>query len=94
MTFDPFRPRSEPARTIYDAFQAEAENRNGRPPEEWIEAERLAVLKAAQEAAPKYGLRAPTLKEVATAERYAMGSIDYGKTWAHQVVDAMRKPAL
>ena len=32
---DPFRPRSEPAKTFYDTFQDEADLRNGRNVAEW-----------------------------------------------------------
>ena len=87
---DIFRPRSEPARAIYEAFEAEATKRDGRSAEEWQEAERRAVYRAAQSAATSMGLRVPSMEEVVAAERYAMGSTDYGAKWAHGVVRAMR----
>jgi hypothetical protein len=90
--YDPFEPRSEPARSLYRAFQAEAMNRNARTLEEWIAGERAAVHQEAVEQAGKLGLRAPSPEEVAAAARYARGSIDYGAKWAHQVVAAMRRP--
>ena len=88
---DFFRPRVDTARTIYDAFQVEAAKRPGRALDVWLKAERQAVWVAARDAAQAMGLRTPTMAEVASAERYACGSIDYGKTWAHQVVAAMRR---
>jgi len=74
---------------IYDAFQIEAEKRQGRSIEEWQEAERQAVLNAATVAATQMGLRAPTLADVVAAEQYACGSVDYGAKWAYGVVDRM-----
>lgn len=91
---DPFRPRVEPAGAIYDAFQNEAAKRKERKFEEWVAAEIQAVLGCAVEQAQKYGLRAPTREEVERAERYAMGSVDYGAKWSFGVVEAMRQPAL
>lgn len=92
MVEDVFRPRHEPARSIYDAFQAEAENRRRRTAEEWAHAERSAVLHAATAAAARMGLRAPTMAEVEYAERGALGHIDYGAKWAYGVAEAMRRP--
>jgi hypothetical protein len=89
---DSFRPRAEPARTIYDAFQAEASKRDVRSFEEWSNAEIEAVHAAARASAPAYGLRAPSREEVAKAEICARGHTDYGLQWACGVVDAMRKP--
>lgn len=89
MATDPFRPRREPAMSIYDAFQAEAGKRAGRPMDAWIQAEREAVWRAARDQAAKLGLRCPTLSDVESAERYAMGSIDYGKTWAYRLAESM-----
>jgi hypothetical protein len=88
---DVFEPRHEPARSIYKAFQAEATNRKERSVDEWIAAERNAVFREATHQAQKLGMRAPSLDEVASAERYAVGSIDYGATWAYRVVEVMRK---
>lgn len=93
MAYDPFRPSSEPARTIYDAFQTEAMKRQGRPVEEWIKAEREVVWATARDAAQNLGLRAPTMAEIESAERYACGSADYGKTWAFRVIEFMHKPS-
>jgi hypothetical protein len=43
--------------------------------------------------AHRLGLRVPTMDEVASAERYAAGSVDYGAKLAYCVVDATRKAA-
>ena len=93
MRDDPFRPRRQPAQTIYDAFQEEARKRkDGRSFEEWSEAERMAVWKAASEYAQAHGMTVPTMEQVKSAERYAMGSIDYGAKWAYQVERCMVAP--
>jgi hypothetical protein len=91
---DVFRPRHEPALTIYDAFQAEAKHRKGRTFDEWASAERLAVWRAASEYARQHGLREPLMAEVERAESYAMGSVDYGAKWAYQIERSMRPAAL
>lgn len=91
--YDPFEPRHEPARSIYLAFQAEATKRKDRPFEEWVKAEREAVLRECALHAHKLGLRAPTMDEVTAAERYAMGSIDYGAKWTYQLVRVMTPPS-
>lgn len=88
---DIFQPKHEPARSIYSAFQNEAKKRKGRSVEEWLTAERGAVLREATTQAIQMGLRAPTMYEVVRAERYATGLIDYGAKWAYGVVEAMRK---
>ena len=86
---DILQPRREPARSIYEAFQAEAEKRPGRSFEEWQAAERDAVYREAAHQAQKLGLRCPTIDEVEAAARYASGSIDYGAKWAYQVTNIM-----
>lgn len=89
---DFFRPWSEPARSIYDAFQAEAANREGRPFEVWHRAEIDAVWMASLVQAARHQLRALDRDEVVEAESYASGSADYGSKWAFAVVDRMRRP--
>lgn len=86
---DVFEPRNEPATSIYLAFQAEAAKRQGRPLQDRLEAERAAVHQECQRQAEIRGLNAPTIDEVAAAERYAMGSIDYGFKWAYQLARIM-----
>lgn len=88
---DPFLPRSEPARTLYLAFQAEAKHRKERTGAEWIEAERKAVWSAACGYAEEHGLPAPTMEQVERAERYAMGSVDYGAKWAYALATSMTR---
>jgi hypothetical protein len=75
---DSFEPRTEPARSIYLAFHAEAKKRKGRSVEEWTTAERNAVHAEAVKQARALGLHAPTMQEVEDAERSARGHIDYG----------------
>ncbi len=87
---DIFEPHREPAKSIYLAFQAEAAKRKGRPLDEWVKAERDAVFRECTHQAKKLGLHAPTIDDVAAAERYAMGSIDYGAKWAYQLVQVMK----
>jgi hypothetical protein len=87
---DPFEPRHEPARSIYRAFQREAEGRKGRTPEQWQEAEITAVYVEANRQSDMLDLRPVTRDQVARAETYARGSIDYGLTWALQVVREMQ----
>lgn len=90
---DVFEPRDEPAKSIYLAFQVEAAKRHGRALEEWIEAERTAVHQECRRQAESRSLKVPTIEEVAAAERYARGSIDYGTTWAYQLVRMMTRAA-
>lgn len=82
---DVFRPHRQPAQGIYDAFQAEAALRSGRKLDEWLEAERQAVWRAARDYAQQQGLRVPTIDEIKRAENYAAGSVDYGAKWAYQI---------
>jgi hypothetical protein len=89
MTLSVFRPRFEPAASIYDAFQAEAKKRPLRSVEEWRREENAAVLKAATEAAQRFGLTPPTPDMVRSAEIYASGSVDYGSQWAVTLVQSM-----
>lgn len=90
---DVFRPRNDPAQSIYDAFQAESKNRKGKSIEQWTSAEQEAVHREAVYQANKLGLRTPTHEDVAGAERSACGHVDYGAKWAYAVVDAMMKTA-
>lgn len=88
---DVFRPRHEPARTLYDAFQAEAKKRPGRSYEEWVSAERTAVWKAARDYAQQNGLPVPTLKAVADAEKQALGHTDFGTKWAYAAAGLLQR---
>ena len=82
---DMFRPHTEPASLIYDAFQAEASHRKGRCIGKWINAERYAVWRVARDWAEQHGRKVPTLDEVQLEERCAMGHIDYGAKWAYGI---------
>ncbi|MGE0769866.1 MAG: hypothetical protein AB7L90_25790 [Hyphomicrobiaceae bacterium] len=86
---DIFRPSRDPARSIYDAFQAEATHRIQRPWPDCHEAEVAAVWRAARDYAQQHGLRVPTLAEVRRVERSASGHIDYGSKWAHYVSELL-----
>lgn len=88
---DPFRPRSEPAQSVYDALTAEQAHRKGREFEAWNKAEINAVYEAAKIAFERVGLPIPTYADVESAERYARGSIDYGATWVYTLTTAMTK---
>jgi hypothetical protein len=90
---DIFQPSQEPAKSIYSAFQDEAKKREGRTVDEWLAAEREAVLREATIQAARLGLRVPTMEDIVSAERYASGSVDYGAKWAYHVTNAMRKSA-
>jgi spore germination protein GerM len=90
---DVFRPSREPAKTIYDAFQKEAENRTSREFEDWTEAETQAVHKAACKYAEEHGLPIPTIEDVRDAEISASGHIDYAAKWAYRVAEKMRLKA-
>ena len=65
--------------------------RHGRALEEWIEAECTGVHQECRRQAESRGLKVPTIEEVAAAERYARGSIDYGATWAYQLARMMTR---
>ncbi|MHC2876249.1 hypothetical protein [Ralstonia sp. 121560039-2] len=79
----------EPARSIYDALRREASKRNERTVEEWLAAERDAVLREAIFQAQKLGLKTPSLQDVEHAERLASGHTDYASKWAIGVAEAM-----
>jgi len=87
---DIFRPTHEPARTLYDVFQAEALKRDKRSYDEWSMMERMAVWRAARDYAQQHGLRVITLAEVEKAEEYAIGHVDYGAKWAYRVAEALK----
>lgn len=87
---DVFEPRAEPARSIYLAFQREAENRQSRDLEEWITAERNAVFQEGQRLAVLLNLKPPTMEDVKRSEIAALGHVDYGSKWAYGVANAMK----
>ncbi len=86
---DVFRPRHEPAKTIYDAFQLEASERSGRTVADWQDAEKQAVWRAARDYAQQHGLRIPTIADVEHADLLAAGHTDYGAKLAYGVAQCM-----
>lgn len=89
MSFDALRPRNDPARAIYDAFQAEALLRHRRDLDEACTKERQAVHRAACEYAKSHGWSEPKMLDVQQTELYARGSADYGATWAYALARRM-----
>jgi hypothetical protein len=86
---DIFRPHSEPARTLYDAFQNAAKERELR--EDWLEYELQRVYDAAVGYAKAHNLHAPSIQEVMDAETSACGHTDYGAKWAYRLEEIMNK---
>lgn len=88
---DLVRPRMDPHRAIFDAFQEEASKRNGRSVEDWTKAELDAVYQAALRVSQDavYKLKPPTMGAVIAAELYARGSVDYGHTWVWKLLQSM-----
>lgn len=91
-THDPFAPSHEPARTLYEAFQAEAQLRKGRPLVVWVEAELQAVHRAGCAFAAAAGWPAPSRPQVEAAERYARGSADFRSKRALVLERSVRPP--
>ena len=88
-TRDIFRPKSEPARTLYDVFQTEAKLRK----DGWQEREELAVYLVACSCAETLDMRAPTLQEVKDAASYASGHVDFAAKWVYRIVEKMKEGA-
>jgi hypothetical protein len=84
-----FRPIREPARSIHDALLREASKRTSRTVDEWLTAERDAVLREAVFQAHRLGLHIPSLEEVERAERLAVGHTDYAAKWSNGVARFM-----
>lgn len=57
--------------------------RKGRTTEAWMQAERIAVLRAACGYALEHSLRYPTMEDGMKAESPASGHVDYGAQWAY-----------
>lgn len=93
MRQDHFRPTTQPAQAIYDAFSAESGKRKGKSFEEWRQNENNAVHNAAIIAAKELHLREPTMADVESAEQFACGHSDYGAQWAYKLTEAMRAGA-
>lgn len=87
MSYDIFRPHTEPSATLYDAFKLEARKRNIQ--KDWVLKERQAVYSAAVAYAKKKGICPPSLQDVQEAENESLGSADYGAKWAIKVANIM-----
>lgn len=88
---DIFRPRTEPARRIYNAFQDEAANRKGRSFEVWSRKERDRVWYEAREYALDHNKPIISMEQIEEEERSACGHIDYGYKWASRVAEILTK---
>ncbi len=88
---DIFRPTRALPRALYDAFQKEADKREGKTVEEWIRNENMAVWKAARDYALAHELKPPTMQQVVDKSHYASGHIDYGAKWVYGVESIMGK---
>jgi hypothetical protein len=89
MQTDIFRPNTEPARSIYDAFQKEASMRSSRSLNDWITTERVAVYNEALKQAHKLKVKPLTMDDIEKAELYALGSSDYGASWAYKIAQML-----
>jgi hypothetical protein len=88
---DPFRPRDNPERLLYDAFQAAAKERKNKPVGEWLEYEVQKVWEAAKGWAEQNKKPVPSLRAIKIASTYATGHIDYGARWAYAICEFWRK---
>jgi hypothetical protein len=86
-----FEPIHEPAKSIYHVLIKEAENRNSKPVEKWIEDERMAVFNSANNLSHAMNLNAPTLEQVIIAEIRACGHVDYAAKFAYGVAEFMKQ---
>lgn len=87
-TLDPFRPQTEPARSLYDLIikhSFESKDRN------WVHHLRLSVFRAAREYAQQHGLTYPTLEQVGRCESLALGHVDYAAKWAMYVAEQIKR---
>lgn len=83
---NPYRPLSEPHRSLYDALCSELAKRPGRTSESATAAEIDAFHSVAVTLAPKFNLPIPTKGQVTAAEVYASGAADYLTTWVSSLV--------
>jgi hypothetical protein len=88
---DVFRPRRNPARDIYDAFQEEAIKRKNRHHSLWTDRELHAVWVAARDHAQKHGLRVPFYEEIEVIDQAASGHVDYAAKLACNVARLLEK---
>lgn len=86
MENDTFRPRREPARSFYDAFQEMAK----KEPRDFYH-EELAMWRIARNYAQAFNKRIPTLDEIRAAASMAAGHVDFGAKWAYAVEKLVAK---
>lgn len=93
---DIYEPRSEPARSIYRAIQAEAQDRVHYLQETWLHREADAAFVAARDYAIRRGGYIPSMADVLKAEQSARGHTDYASKWArtlaNMVLSRVQKP--
>lgn len=88
---DSFRPKTQPAQRIYDAFQDEATKREARIGfMDWEHQERLRVFREARDYAQENGLPVVTLDQIRNCESLALGHVDYGSKWAYAVAERLK----
>lgn len=89
---DPFRPRNQPAKMIYDGILLEAQKRRGTHPDVWVKRERENVWRLARDYAQQKGLSVLTIEDVEKAEMSACGHTDYAAKWAYGVSERLLAP--
>ena len=82
-----FRPTTQPAQRIYDAFQDESKKRSFKETHDWMHQESLRVFRESRDYAQENGLLFPTLDQVKQCELLAVGHTDYGSKWAYAVAE-------
>lgn len=87
-TFDPFRPHTEPAKSLYDLILTRCSEE--RTDLHWVHHLRLSVFRAAREYAQQHGLTYPTLEQVGRCESLALGHVDYAAKWAMYVAEQIK----
>lgn len=83
--FNPFRPFSDPALSIYHLICKQVDKRGGRAVQVWLQEEPLNVWAAVATFAKKNGYCEPTLAQVQQAECAARGHVDYCAQWAYEI---------
>jgi hypothetical protein len=84
-----FKLREKLAATLYATLIEESKKRPERTIEEWVKAEREAMYNTAKKIAEEHNLYTPAMDEIKSAERYALGSVDYATKWSYAIVRLM-----
>ena len=86
----PFRPRSQPARDIWDALTSEMSRRtqNG---DKWVEKELYAVYRVTTWWSQIRGIRILSTEELRDLETQAMGHSDYAAKWAYAIARRLQE---